>query len=63
MLQPLMMAGKLGLKFLPAIGAAAGAAPGLRKGNIGDWQESLEPRLVKEIENNFKKEMKELGYI
>ena len=36
MLQPLMMAGKLGLKFLPAIGAAAGAAPGLRKGNIGE---------------------------
>ena len=34
-----------------------------RKGKIGDWQESLEPRLVKEIENNFKKEMKELGYI
>ena len=34
-----------------------------RKGKIGDWQESLEPRLAKEIENNFKKEMKELGYI
>ena len=30
------MAGKLGLKFLPAIGAVAGAAPGLRKGNIGE---------------------------
>ncbi len=34
-----------------------------RKGKIGDWQESLEPKLVKEIEKSFKKEMKELGYI
>ena len=34
-----------------------------RKGKVGDWQKSLEPRLTKEIENNFKKEMKELGYI
>ena len=32
----LMMAGKLGLKFLPAIGAVAGAAPGLRRGNLGE---------------------------
>ena len=32
----LLMAGKLGLKFLPAIGAVAGAAPGLRRGNIGE---------------------------
>ena len=30
------MAGKLGLKFLPVIGAVSGAAPGLRKGNIGE---------------------------
>ena len=30
------MAGKLGLKFLPAIGAVAGAAPGLRRGNLGE---------------------------
>ena len=36
MLQPLLMAGKLGLKFLPAIGATAGALPGLRKGNLGE---------------------------
>ena len=34
-----------------------------RKGKMGDWQESLAPKLVKEIENSFKKEMKELGYI
>ena len=34
--QALLMAGKLGLKFLPAIGAVAGAAPGLRRGNVGE---------------------------
>ena len=34
---PLLLAGgKLGLKLLPAIGAVAGAAPGLRRGNIGE---------------------------
>ena len=34
---PLLLAGgKLGLKLLPAIGAVAGAAPGIRKGNIGE---------------------------
>jgi len=34
---PLLLAGgKLGLKLLPAIGAVAGAAPGLRKGNLGE---------------------------
>ena len=32
----LLMAGKLGLKFLPAIGAVAGATPGLRRGNVGE---------------------------
>jgi hypothetical protein len=32
----LLMAGKLGLKFLPAIGAVAGAAPGLKRGNLGE---------------------------
>ena len=32
----LLMAGKLGLKFLPVIGAVSGAAPGLRKGDIGE---------------------------
>ena len=32
----LIMAGKLGLKFLPVLGAVSGAAPGLRKGNIGE---------------------------
>ena len=34
---PLLLAGgKLGLKLLPAIGAVAGAAPGLRRGNLGE---------------------------
>ena len=34
---PLLLAGgKLGLKFLPAIGAIAGAAPGLRRGDLGE---------------------------
>ena len=34
---PLLLAGgKLGLKLLPAIGATAGALPGLRRGNIGE---------------------------
>ena len=34
---PLLLAGgKLGLKLLPAIGAVAGAAPGIRRGNLGE---------------------------
>ena len=33
---PLIMAGKFGLKALPLLGAVSGAAPGLRKGNIGE---------------------------
>ena len=34
---PLLLAGgKLGLKLLPAIGATAGALPGIRRGNIGE---------------------------
>ena len=34
---PLLLAGgKLGLKLLPAIGAVAGATPGLRRGNFGE---------------------------
>ena len=34
---PLLLAGgKLGLKLLPAIGAVAGAVPGLRRGNLGE---------------------------
>ena len=32
----LIMAGKLGLQYLPVIGAVSGAAPGLRRGNIGE---------------------------
>ena len=34
-----------------------------RKGIVGDWQNNLDPKLVKTIEENFYKEMKELGYI
>ena len=33
---PLIMAGKFGLKALPLLGAVSGAAPGLKKGNIGE---------------------------
>ena len=33
---PLIMAGKFGLKALPLLGAIGGAAPGLKKGNIGE---------------------------
>ena len=34
---PLLLAGgKLGLKLLPAVGAVAGAVPGLRRGNLGE---------------------------
>ena len=36
MANPLILAGQLGLRFLPVIGAVSGAAPGLRKGNIGE---------------------------
>ena len=32
----LLMAGKFGLKALPLLGAVSGAAPGLKKGNIGE---------------------------
>ena len=32
----LIMAGKFGLKALPLLGAVSGAAPGLKKGNIGE---------------------------
>ena len=32
----LLAGGNLGLKLLPAIGAVAGAQPGLRRGNLGE---------------------------
>jgi hypothetical protein len=32
-------------------------------GKNGNWRNQLEEKIVKEIENNFQKEMKELGYI
>ena len=34
-----------------------------RKGIVGNWQNNLDPKLVKTIEENFYKEMKELEYI
>ena len=34
-----------------------------RKGKVGDWKEKLNQALVKKIEEKFKLEMKELGYI
>ena len=34
--QVLLAGGRLGLKLLPLIGAASGAAPGIRKGNLGE---------------------------
>ena len=34
-----------------------------RKGKVGDWKEKLNENLVKKIEEKFKLEMKELGYI
>jgi len=36
MVAPLVMAGNLGLKLLPVIGAVSGAAPGIRRGNLGE---------------------------
>jgi len=36
MVAPLVMAGQLGLKFLPVIGAVSGAVPGLRRGDFGE---------------------------
>ena len=35
MVAPLVMAGNLGLKLLPVIGAVSGAAPGLSRGDLG----------------------------
>ena len=34
-----------------------------RKGIIGDWQQTLKPEMIKNIEASFQKEMKELNYI
>ena len=34
-----------------------------RKGKVGDWKDKLNQNLVKKIEEKFKLEMKELGYI
>ncbi len=34
-----------------------------RKGKVGDWQQTLNPEMIKNIETSFQKEMKELNYI
>ena len=34
-----------------------------RKGKVGEWKEKLEPKLSKQIEHHFKKEMLDLNYI
>ncbi len=34
-----------------------------RKGIVGDWQKTLSPEMIKNIETSFQKEMKELNYI
>ena len=33
------------------------------KGKAGAWRDLLDEKIVKEVENKFQKEMKELGYI
>ncbi len=34
-----------------------------RKGKVGEWKEKLDPKLVKIIEDHFRKEMMELNYL
>ena len=34
-----------------------------RKGTVGEWKEKLDPKLVKKIEDHFRKEMMELNYL
>ena len=34
-----------------------------RKGKVGEWKEKLEPKLSKQIEHHFKKEMLDLNYL
>ena len=34
-----------------------------RKGKVGEWKEKLDPKLVKIIEDHFRKEMMELDYL
>ncbi len=34
-----------------------------RKGIIGDWEQTLNPQMIRNIETNFQKEMRELDYI
>ena len=41
----------------------AGMGKFFRKGKVGEWKEKLDLKLVEKIENNFRKEMKELNYL
>ena len=34
-----------------------------RKGKVGEWKEKLDPKLIKKIEDHFRKEMMELDYL
>ena len=34
-----------------------------RKGKVGDWENYLDKKIISQIEQTFKKEMKELGYL
>ena len=34
-----------------------------RKGKVGDWKNYLDKKITSQIEQTFKKEMKELGYL
>ena len=34
-----------------------------RKGKVGEWKEKLDPKLIKKIEDHFRKEMVELDYL
>ena len=34
-----------------------------RKGKVGEWKEKLDPKLIKKIEDHFRKEMMELEYL
>ena len=34
-----------------------------REGKTDEWKTKLTPKLIKEIENSFNKQMKELGYL
>ena len=42
---------------------ATGNAPFFRKGIVGDWKNNVDKKILDELENTFKHEMKEIGYL